>query len=95
MVRRDIQFPTKLKDVADYLDAIIVEGERASAEDRPAHCQAIENMTDGLACLARAPHQEKLIRSTVNVGSWYLREENVNTISARHTLKTALNRLRY
>jgi hypothetical protein len=90
-----MSFPTKLEDVADYLDAIVVEGERASAEDRLAHCLAIENMTDALARLARAPHQENLIRSTVNVANWYLREENVNTLSARHTFKMALNRLRY
>jgi hypothetical protein len=52
-------------------------------------------MTDALARLARAPHQENLIRRAVNVANWYLREENVNTISARHTFKMALNRLRY
>jgi hypothetical protein len=90
-----MSFPTKLEDVAGYLDAIVVEGERASAEDRLAHCLAIENMTDALARLARAPHQKKLIRSAVNVATWCLREENVNTISARHTFKMALNRLRY
>jgi hypothetical protein len=88
-----MNLPTKIEDVADFLDAYVKEAEKSSEEERLEACLAAELMN--FERLAPDQKRKSLVRLAAAHVALHLREENVRSTASRHNVTMALARLRF